>query len=109
MERQVSRRGLITLGGLGVLAAIAGQDIVLREAFAAANRIAAMTATGRYPWVRDRIEINAAWEQELRTELMLRGIARGTTLCLIAREVVHQSRVPLQAAGLSDRDRRGHV
>lgn len=87
---EISRRGLITLGGLGVLAALAGQDIVRREAYAAANQLAALNAMGRYPWVRDRIEINNAWEQELRTELVLRGIARGTMLCFVAREVVHE-------------------
>jgi hypothetical protein len=49
--------------------------------------------------VRDRIEINSGWEQELRTELGLRGIARGTTLCLIAREIVHQANYHLRLAG----------
>jgi hypothetical protein len=60
MEMEVCRHGLITLGGLGVLAAIAGQDIVRREAAAAAGQKAALTATGRYPWIRDLIEINSA-------------------------------------------------
>ncbi len=45
MELEISRRGLITLGGLGILAALTGPDLTRQPAFAA--NLLAVVNTGK--------------------------------------------------------------
>jgi hypothetical protein len=94
---EVSRRQIIALGGLGAFAALFTPDAVRRSAFATDQL--AISGTVGFTWVRDKIEIGQSFEQELRQELTLRGVAKGTTVCLIAREIVHTPYYTLRLAG----------
>ena len=40
-------------------------------------------------YVRDRIEIDEGFRNELSAEMNFRKIEAGTTVCLLAREIVH--------------------
>ncbi len=52
-----------------------------------------------FTYVRDRIEIGDALRDELVAEMKFRKIAGGTTVCLLAREIVHASQYTFALSG----------
>jgi hypothetical protein len=52
-----------------------------------------------FTYVRDRIEISDALRDELAAEMKFRKITRGTTVCLLAREIVHSSQYTFALSG----------
>ncbi|MEV6694960.1 hypothetical protein AB0M35_26135 [Micromonospora sp. NPDC051196] len=93
----LSRRQVLAVAGLGALATLARTEITHRTpAVAAASD--ALVGTGVLPLVRDRIEINQEWADEFRAELAERQVAPGTTVCLVARKIVHAPNYTLKLA-----------
>jgi len=52
-----------------------------------------------FTYVRDRIEMSDALRNELAAEMKFRKITRGTTVCLLAREIVHASQYTFALSG----------
>jgi hypothetical protein len=50
-------------------------------------------------YVRDRIELDDGLSNELQEEMNFREIAKGTTVCLLAREIVHASEYTFALSG----------
>jgi hypothetical protein len=52
-----------------------------------------------FSYIRDRIDINSGFVDEIRQELAFRKVNAGTALCFVAREIVHASKYDFKIAG----------